>query len=64
MEARVKKQIQIEQERDDADMIKAKYIEDKEVVKQQKVDTAKHFKEIWEAQAQLKQQTAAVENVF
>ena len=49
MEAKAKKAIQIEQELEDANLIKAKYYEDKEATKQQKVDAAKHFKEIWEA---------------
>ena len=49
LEAKTKRAIQIEQELEDSNLIKAKYFEDKEASKQQKVDAAKHFKEIWEA---------------
>ena len=49
MENKTKKAIQIEQELEDSNLIKAKYFEDKEASKQQKTDAAKHFKEIWEA---------------
>ena len=64
LETKTKKAIQIEQELEDSNLIKAKYFEDKEASKQQKSDAAKHFKEIWEAQKELKEQTAAVDSVF
>ncbi len=64
MEDKGKKQNQNDQERIDANAIEAKHNEDKEATRQQKVDAAKHFKEIWEAQRELRDQTDAVDKVF
>ena len=49
MERNTHKQIQIDQDRLDADLIKAKHWEDKEMNRLQKIDAAAHFKEIWNA---------------
>ena len=64
LEEKTKRQIEIEQELQDSNLVKAKYLEDQESVKQQKKDAAKHFKEIWEAQRELREQTSAVDRVF
>ena len=49
MEANVKRQIEIDQEKEDAELIKAKYHDDKDMNSLKKIEAAKHFKEIWEA---------------
>ena len=55
MTEKVKKEINIAQELEESNLIKAKYLEDREANKQQKKDAAKHFKEIWEAQKELRE---------
>ena len=64
MERNTHKQIQIDQDRLDADLIKAKHWEDKEMNRLQKIDAAAHFKEIWNAQKELQKQTVAVDKAF
>ena len=55
MTEKTKREIEVAQELQESNLIKAKYLEDREINKQQKRDAAKHFKEIWEAQKELKE---------
>lgn len=64
MERGCKKQIQVEQDKIETEMINAKHEQDKEILKQQKKDAAKHYKEIWNAQKDLAEQTAAADRAF
>ena len=59
-----KKQIEVDQERLDAEMIAAKHLEDRRAQKQAAKNQMAHFAEIWNAQKAIKQQNEDVENAF
>ena len=54
MERKALRKIEVHQEREDAERIAAKDLEAKEAKKQQKAVALNHFKNVWEAQRELK----------
>jgi hypothetical protein len=56
--------IQQKQDRELADIITAKMLEDESEEKQRKNDQNKHFAEIWDTQKDLKKQNSLIEKSF
>ena len=63
-ERKVKRQIEVDQERMDAERIAAKHLESQIAKEQQKRESLAHFKQVWDAQKSLKQRNESMENCF
>ena len=59
-----RRNIEVAQEKQDADLIAAKHIESKLVKNQQRKEQLQHFRAVWDAQKELKQKNDIVENEF
>ena len=64
VEKKIKREIQIDQERQDAERIAAKHLEAKLHKQQQKAEALAHFKAVWEVQKTLKEKNEQMENCF
>ena len=63
-ETKQKKEIEVNQEKIDAEMIAAKHLEDRKAQMKAMKDQRAHFAEIWNAQRAIKQQNEGIENAF
>jgi len=50
----VKRNIEVNQEKQDADVIAAKHLESRLIKQQQRKEQLQHFRAVWEAQKELK----------
>ena len=64
LERDVKRKIEMEQERGDAERIAAKHLEARAHAQVQKKEALAHFKAVWEAQKKLKGRGEELENCF
>ena len=64
LERDVKRKIELEQERGDAERIAAKHLEARAHAQVQKKEALAHFKAVWEAQKKLKGRGEELENCF
>ena len=64
LERNVKRKIEMEQERGDAERIAAKHLEARMHAQAQKKEALAHFKAVWEAQKSLKGRGEELENCF
>ena len=64
LERDVKRKIEVEQERGDAERIAAKHLEARAHAQAQKKEALAHFKAVWEAQKKLKGRGEELENCF
>ncbi len=63
-EKKIKRDIELDYERRDAERIAAKHYESQKITAQQKKEQLEHFKAVWEAQKSIKQKTDAMDNCF
>lgn len=63
-EKKAMRQIELQQERKQAEVVAARHLEAKVAQKEQKKETLAHFKEIWDAQRDLKSKNEEMENAF